>query len=176
MKYLTPLKFGIMGGLLMVAGYVMFYLIDATLLASFMLLILYAFPLFFMVYGGITYRKENNGYKSYGEAFTVVFIIAITAALIIDWFGYALYKFIDPSLVEIIKEATIEKSAAIYEKMNLPEDQIEQQLKVLKYTDFSPTLKTQGIRLVSSTSVSLILSALIALFVRRNENTNNQIA
>lgn len=165
-----------MGGLLMVVGYLIFYFIDATLLASFLLLFLYAFPLYFMVYGSITYRKENKGYKSYGEAFVVVFIIAITAALIIDWFGFLLYKVIDPSLVEIIKEATIEKSAALYEKMNLPEDQIEKQMRVLKYTDFSPTLKTQGIRMISSTVVSLVLSALIALFVRRNENTNNSFA
>ncbi len=165
-----------MSGLLMIVIYMLFYLLDATILASFFMLSIYLIPLFFMIYGGITYRKENNGYKSYGEAFLVLFIIAITSSLIIDWFGYALFKVIDPGLVEIIKEATIEKSAAMYEKMNLPEDQIEKQLKILKYTDFSPTLKTQAMRLAGSLVVSLILSSLIALFVRRNENTNNNIA
>lgn len=170
MKYATPLKYGLMGGLLMIAGYVVLYLIDATLLASFFTIFLYTFPIFFMIYGGITYRKENGGYESYGEAFTVVFIIAFIAAFMLDMFGYALYKFIDPNLVDIIKEATIEKSEAIYEKMNLPEDQIERQLKVLKYTDFTPTLKTQAMRMAASTGVSLVFSALIALFVKRNKD------
>jgi hypothetical protein len=173
MKYGTPLKFGILGGLLMIAGYIVYYLIDVTLLASFFTLLLYAFPLFCMIYGGITYRKENNGYKSFGEAFLVVFIISIVSAWIIDWFVFALYTFFDPSLVEVMKQATIEKTTAIYEKMNLPEDEIERKLKTLKYTDFTPNLTTQAIKMASSLIVSLLLSALIAVFVKRSDNTGN---
>lgn len=176
MKYITPIKFGILAGLLMIAGYTLLYLIDATLLASFYTLLLYVFPIYFMVFGGITYRKENNGFKNYGEAFLIVLIIAFVASLCIDWFGYLLYKVIDPSLVEIIKQSTIEKSEAIYEKMNLPEDQIEKQLKVLKYTDFTPTLNTQAMRMLGSFGVGVVLSALIALFVKRGDRNNKEIA
>jgi hypothetical protein len=172
MQYSTPIKYGIIAGLLMITGYVLIYLMDAALLASLVTLSLYIILIFCMVFGGITYRKEIGGFTSFGQAFLAVFIIAFLGSFLIDSFGFVMFKFIDPALVDVVKEATLEKTAELMEKFNTPEDQIEKQLKIIKATDYTPTLNSQGIRFLSSTGVGIVFSLLIAVFVRRNDRTN----
>jgi hypothetical protein len=173
MQYSTPIKYGIIAGLLMIVGYVLIYLVDAALLASLLTLSLYIILIFCMVYGGITYRKEIGGFDSFGQAFLAVFITAFLGSFFIDVFGFIMFKFIDPALVDVVKEAAIEKATAMMEKFNVPDDQMEKQLKQLKATDYTPNLKSQGIRFLSSTIVGAILSLLIAVFVRRNDRVES---
>ncbi len=174
MQYSTPIKYGIIAGLLMIAGYVLIYLIDAALLASLLTLSLYIILIFCMVYGGITYRKEIGGFNSFGQAFLAIFITAFLGSFLIDAFGFIMFKFIDPALVDVVKEAALEKAEAMMEKFNTPEDQIEKQLKLIKAADYTPTIKSQSIRFLSSTIVGAILSLLIAVFVRRNDRAINE--
>ncbi|MCS6819986.1 MAG: DUF4199 domain-containing protein, partial [Chitinophagales bacterium] len=155
----------------MIASYMMLYLINAELLASFFTIILYGFAIFFMIYAGITFRKENNGYKSYLQAFLVVFITGIIAAFAIDIYGYVFFNFIDPSMVEVVKEAAIKKTADLYEKLNLPDDQVERYINEIKYQDFRPTITSLSFRMLASAIITAIFSALIAVFVRRNDTT-----
>lgn len=176
MLHSTPIKYGLLGGLLMIAGYVLIYLIDSAMLASFVTLLLYAFLLFCMVFGGITYRKEIGGYKSFGQAFIAVFTIAFIGSVMIDTFGFLMFKVIDPGLVDVVKEAALEKAEVMMEKFNVPDDQIEKQLSVIKATDYTPNLKSQAIRFASSTAVGLVLSLLIAVFVRRNDRSTTETA
>ncbi len=176
MQNSTPVKYGIIGGLLMIAGYVIIYLIDGALLASFATLALYIFLLFCMIYGGITYRKEIGGFNSFGQAFLAVFTIAFIGSFLIDAFGFVMFKFIDPGLVDVVKEAALEKAEAMMEKFNTPEDVMEAQLKQIKATDYTPSLKSQSIRLLSSTVVGAVLSLLIAVFVRRNDSKSSEAA
>jgi len=174
MQYSTPIKYGIIAGLLMIAGYVLLYVIDGALLASFYTLLLYIILIFCMVYGGITYRKEIGGFNSFGQAFLAVFITAFLGSFLIDSFGFIMFKFIDPALVDVVKEVAYEKAEAMMEKFNTPEDQMEKQLKLIKATDYTPSIKSQATRLLSSTTVGAILSLLIAVFVRRNDRANSE--
>ena len=47
-------------------------------------LFLYLPLLFLMIWGGITYRKEVGGYKSFKQAFIAVFIISVIASFMFD--------------------------------------------------------------------------------------------
>jgi hypothetical protein len=100
-----------------------------------------------------------------------VFIISLIATFLFDTFGYLLYKVIDPELPEIIKRTVIENTSAMMEKLGSTDEQIEEGLKRIKDQDYMPTLKSQAIRYASSVAIGAIFSALIALFVRRPEET-----
>ena len=168
-KYSLSIKFGFIAGAIMIAIILLLYIISAPLLGTFWPMTVYIPILFLMIWGGITYRKETGGYKSFGEAFLVVFIISIIATMLFDTFGYLLYKVIDPDLPEVMKQKILENTSTMMEKFGAPDDKIEEAMKNIKDQDYTPTLKSQAIRYVSSVVIGAILSALIALFVSRPE-------
>ena len=168
-KFSTPIKYGFIAGAIMIAIILLLYIISAPLLGTFWPMVVYIPLLFLMIWVGITYRKEIGGYKNFGQAFLAVFIISIIATMLFDTFGYLLYKVIDPDLPEVIKQKILENTSTMMEKFGAPDDKIEEALKNIKDQDYTPTLKSQGIRYLSSVVIGAILSALIALFVSRPE-------
>jgi hypothetical protein len=169
-SYATPVKYGVIAGIIMIALLLLLYIVAVSKLASFFTLFLYLPLLFLMIWGGITYRKEVGGYKSFKQAFIAVFVISVIASFMFDTFGYVLYKVIDPDLPEMVKKQAIDNTALMMEKFGTPDDQMTEQLKKMEEQDYTPTLKTQSIRYASSLVIGIILSALIALFVRRDEH------
>ncbi len=166
-KYSLSIRYGFIAGAIMIAIVLLLYIISAPLLGTFWPMIVYVPVLFLMIWGGITYRKEIGGYKNFGQAFLAVFIISIIATILFDTFGYLLYKVIDPDLPEVIKQKVLENTSTMMEKFGAPDDKIDEALKSIKDQDYTPTLKSQAIRYVSSVVIGVILSALIALFVSR---------
>ena len=143
------------------------YIISPASLASTLTLVFY-FPLIFlMVYGGITVRKDLGGLIDLKTAFIACLLISIPATLLFDTFGYVLYAFIDPDLVDIIKEEAIENTRTMMEKFNALESDIDEQIATLEDQDMSPNLKSQLIRYFSSLLIGGLFSILIALFIRR---------
>lgn len=166
-SYSLSIRYGAIAGGIMIALMLLLYILSPTSLAGFVGLVFYVPLLFLMIWGGITARKENGGYKSFGEAFLTVFIISIMATMLFDTFGYLLFKVIDPDLPGLIKAKQLENTATMMEKFGSSDDQVNEALKRIEDTDFTPTLKSQSLRYASSIVIGLILSALIALFVNR---------
>lgn len=168
-KYATPIKYGLIGGILMVVLLMLIYLVAPAKLASMITMVVYVPVLFCMIWGGITYRKEVGAFGSFGEAFLAVFIISVISTLIFDTFGYLLYAVIDPDLPAYIKDLSLQNTAEMVEKFGGSDEEVEKALKRIEDTDFTPTLKSTLIRYASSFAIGAILSALIALFVRRGD-------
>jgi hypothetical protein len=85
-NYSTPLKYGLLGGIIMILIYLLLYITAVEKLASLLTMVVYLPLTFLMIWGGITYRKEIGSYKNYGQAFLTVFIISITATFLFDTF------------------------------------------------------------------------------------------
>jgi hypothetical protein len=166
-SYSLSIKYGFIGGGIMIALMLLLYIISPTSLAGFIGLAFYMPLLFLMIWGGITARKQNGGYKNFGQAFATVFIISVIATMLFDSFGYLLFKVIDPDLPGLIKAKQLENTATMMEKFGSSDEQVHEALKRIEDADFTPTLKSQTIRYTSSIVFGLILSALIALFVNR---------
>lgn len=166
-SYSLSIRYGAIAGGIMIALMLLLYILSPTSLAGFVALAFYIPLLFLMIWGGITARKEQGGYKSFGQAFVTVFIISIVATMLFDSFGYVLFKIIDPDLPGLIKQKQLDNTAAMMEKFGSTDEQVNEALKRIEETDFTPTLKSQAIRYASSAVIGLILSALIALFVNR---------
>ena len=166
----TPIKFGILGALSLIALQMIMYLVSPVSLTSFFAFVIYLPLLYLMIYGGITYRKEIGGFKNFGEAFLAVFIIGLIASVLHNIFSVILFKYIDPSLSDMIKQAAIENTQTMMEKFNTPDDQIELALNEVRKQDYSPSLKSFGIGILSALVFNTILSLLIASFVRRDSS------
>ena len=162
-KYSISLKYGLLAGIVMIAILMLIYIVSSGSLASFITMVVYMPLIFCMIWGGITYRREHKTFKSFTEAFLIVYIISLTATFMFDTYGYILYKVIDPSLPEVIKVKAIENASAMMEKFGTPNDKMEEALKQMEEQDYTPTLKTQAIRYGTSIVLGAIFSALIAL-------------
>lgn len=167
-SYATPIKYGIIAGIIMIALMLLLYMVAVSKLASFFTLFLYLPLIFLMIWGGITYRKEMGGFQSFQQAFIAILIISVIATFMFDTFGYLLYKVIDPDLPELIKKQAIENALLMMEKFGTPDDKMNEQLQTMEEQDYSPTAATQAIRYATSLVIGTIFSALIALFVRRD--------
>lgn len=166
-QYSTSVKYGIVGGMIMIVIYLLLYIVAIDKLASLLTMIVYLPLTFLMIWGGITYRKEIGSYKNYGQAFLTVFIISIIATMLFDTFGYILFSVIDPELPVLLKKKSIESATLMMEKFGTPDDKMKEALAQMEEQDYTPSLKSQAIRYATSLGVGAFFSALIALFVRR---------
>jgi hypothetical protein len=166
----TSIKFGLLGALAIIALQMICYLISPSTLASWTAMLFYLPLLFLMIYGGITYRREIGGYQSFGQAFLAVFIIGAVGSVIHNIFSLILFKYIDPSLTDMIKQAAIENTQAMMEKFNTPDAQVEEALQRVRNQDYAPSLRSFGIGIISAMVFNTILTLIIAAFVRRDSS------
>jgi len=168
-KYSSSIKYGIIAGIVMIVILLLIYFVSVNALAGVVIYTVYLSLIFFMIWGGITIRKELGGFKNYGQAFLTVFIISICATTLFDSFGYVLYKIIDPQIPVIIKAKVIENTSEIMEKWGAGDEKTEKAIQKIKDQDFSPTIVSQLERMAGSIVIGAIFSALIGLFVNRPE-------
>lgn len=183
MKYATPLTYGFLAGILMIAALVLAYVVDVHLLVSYAFMTSLYLPLIFlMIWGGIQFRKEllkrnevipeeNVLGFPYSMALTGVFIISLTATTLYDGFGFLLFSVIDPGLVVFVKAQTIETTRQMMERFNTPEEQMKIALEQIRNADYTPSLRSLLTRQAGSMAIGLIFSVVIAAFVARNRET-----
>ncbi len=163
------MKWGAIGGLVVVIlSFLIYFVSPDSFAASWLAITFLLIAMFFMIWGGLAFRKENNNEISYLNALFAVLIIAAVLSLISTVFSYVLSNFIDPELPELIKQKAIENTQAMMEKFNTPDDKIEEVIDQMKEQDFNFGILEYGKRFLWGMLMYLVLGALIALFVKRN--------
>jgi hypothetical protein len=112
-----------------------------------------------------SYRESyKNGFITYGQAFASGVVISLITAIIYAIFIYILYKFIDTDLVN--KQLAFMEETLI--KAGMPQTIIDSGLKMQKKfllpEIYAPT------RLFSSFLSGTILSLLVAIFIKKENN------
>lgn len=122
-------------------------------------------------WGTISFRdKHNDGFISYGKAFTSSLLITFYSSIILAFFMYIYLTFIDQSLIDKILEKAEE------EMMNkkLPDDQIEEAMKMTRM--FTTPIIMAFFTIVINTFMGAIFGLITAAFLKRdNPNFNNFI-
>jgi predicted membrane protein len=177
--YSTPIKYGLLAGIIMIILVLLIYFIHSTSLASFTAMIVFVPLVFLMIWGGITFRKENGGFKSFGQAFMVVYVVSVTATFSSSIFGFVLYSVVDRDLAFKVQRETKESTLEWMEKLGASDEDIEKALQRLD-DDFqveegdsgqlnSYLLRRTAMNFATTLVVGAIFSALIALFVSRGD-------
>jgi len=132
-RYRVGIRFGIITALLYAVLLFVRYRFFASNPVSFGLFaaVSYILILLLYLYTGMTRKKELGGYGEMKEIFQSIFIsILITEGAYLI-FNFIYLKYIDPSFWEKFRTTSL----AYLEKMRLPEDQIDQQMKSYKNVD-----------------------------------------
>ena len=124
-----------------------------------------------MVWGTLQFRKSTeNGLLPYGKAFTSTFLIGLFASIISIIYFLIYIKFINTGMInEMIEQARQEMVAK-----NLTDDQIE---KAMGYTTkFMQPAWMVVFGLLMYVIVSVILAAVVSIFLKKEDKSNNIIA
>lgn len=83
----------------------------------------------FMAKACIDARNEGGGYISFGGAFMAAWLVAIVSMVISVVWQYILTTFIDPSLVELQQEVSIEMWGGFMERLGVDQEDFREQVE-----------------------------------------------
>jgi hypothetical protein len=121
------------------------------------------FTLGIMYYGTKVYRdKYLGGFMSYGQAFSSNFLIGLYSTIIGTIFAFFLFKYLDPKLIETIKETAIE--SAMQKNPNVTQEQLEGSMSFF----MSPIFFTIT-ALLGGAFFDAILALLVSIFHKKDK-------
>lgn len=163
-------KMGAILGAISIVITAIIYAVNYALMANMWFgLFMIVLALGYVIYAGISYRKEVGGYLPYGKAFQHGYVTLLTSAVISSIFSILLYTVIDTELSEKLTDVAIENAEAMMVKFGAPQETIDKSLDDMRRdmpAQFSAigVLKSLGWGLI----IYAVISAITSLFVRKN--------
>lgn len=128
----TSLKWGLIGGLLIILFSIIMYAIDSALLVnSWVGIIGLAVLITVIVFGIKEVKTGQEGFISLSEALFAGFLVYVIASFLHTVFQYALFNWIDTNLPVLLKEKTIATTVEMMQKFGASEDDINKTLSQL---------------------------------------------
>ncbi|NUM31777.1 MAG: DUF4199 domain-containing protein [Bacteroidetes bacterium] len=170
-----PVWYGIYYGITSIAVFTIVYLVNFELFGKFILwgAISLAIPLVFYIAGGIAERKQNGGFLKYKQAFIALFIIGIVGYLINLTYTIVFTNVIDKQFNTRLEEVVTQSTANWLEKYKMDQEKIDMQMEKI-HEQFANANTTGAYikQLLWAIVVSAIISAIIALIIKRNPPEN----
>lgn len=162
------LKWGLVGGIILVFLNVLTYIAGPTILFSWWnSVIQLAVFIVIAVLAGKERKKQLGGYISFKEALQPVFTAFIIGTAIITVYQYILYKYIDPHLVDALKQNLLESTEKWMHKFKAPQEEIDKQLDELAKTDFNVGLAKSFMDFLKGIIFYFAVAAIISLIIRK---------
>lgn len=120
-----------------------------------------------------SYKSENEGYLSYGEAFKYLFLMSLVGFAILFVFNAIYYNLIDPSAAEFLTQKAVEGVESTMRAMGVPEDQVVLAMETAEQNQTDTfSMPNLLLSLAGTLVFSLILSAIAALILKKEKKEN----
>lgn len=117
-----------------------------------------------IIWGSFVYRNSyNDGLISYGQSFSVGFLIGLYAAILSAVFSFIYLSYINPESINEILEIAREELYA----QDLPDEQLEQGMKFTE--KITTPIILSGISLIWNTICSVVFALIISIFVKKEQ-------
>jgi prepilin signal peptidase PulO-like enzyme (type II secretory pathway) len=110
------------------------------------------------------YKKENNGFLSFKEGFSIGLIFIAIQSLLVSVYSYIYTKFIDTAFLENLKEL----QKVEMEKRGMSDDQIDQAMAISEWA-FNPEISAVS-GFVFNLFVGLIISLIVVAFMKKESD------
>jgi hypothetical protein len=181
-------RLGLMAGFLAMMFITMLYVMDPTLLVSyerftlllFVLTIIYAIQqeretsLIVRKIGDLQQTAEvtekiddSKDFASFGELLQIGFRTYAIAYFIKFFFVYFLFNYYDPSLIELVRDASVEVYKNFQDFSSDTQEIIEQKIAKYKEGEFGPSLR-DPLGIVLELLIGFFVAFLTALFFKRD--------
>jgi hypothetical protein len=124
----------------------------------------YAVPAAGIIWGALQYRKESEGFMTYGQVVGYGALLSVFSGIITAVYTILLVTVIDPGYVDRVQVLAAEQ---MYAMGTLTDQQIDQALEVSAKMMRSPSWILFG-GLLSSVFIGTVVALIAAIFVRRN--------
>jgi hypothetical protein len=167
-RFSIPIKWGLIIGLLSCILATINFMFIINNYVAFLVFTFVMYVVTIILYGvtGVQQRKAMGGYITFKEAFQAIFLAILISTIITSVYGVIYTKFIDPTVVDRIKEGTL----AFMENMNVPEEKLDQTAADIDQ-QFEDSLKPG--KLLYAIAKSLIISSIFgficALIVKKQK-------
>ena len=124
-------------------------------------------PIVFIVLAIRATRADQGGIISFGEALSPGFLTYVVGSFIIAMFTFVMTQMIDPSLLDIQKEVTIEMIEKSFTAIGAPEDQLEEMTEMIRDQEtggFGSTLMGWAVSLIWP---GFVLSLIVAAIMKK---------
>lgn len=119
------------------------------------------------------YRKTQEGFISFGDAFLFGLIALILAGIISSVYSYLFMKFFDPNYLKNILEAQKEWMENYYASKGISEEQIQSFMDKLDEQANIPVLKQTLKSFLMSSIFSAIIALIVGAVMKKNRNVFN---
>jgi len=168
----NAVKYGIYSGVASVLFSMVLYFINPSLMFGMAAWIGLLIPVYFMYKAATEEKMENDGYLSFGEALKATFLVAVIAFLISTLYSYVLINFIDPSLVDTIKQQSVEAAEKVAGMFGGDEDVLEEMRDQMDEQNFAPTLASSLMSYLFTLIIPGFPMALIVSAITKKNNEN----
>lgn len=162
-KYTIGIRYGLFAGFLYVILLFLRYKYFAASPVSFGLFAVVSFIVILIVYlfTGVARKKQLGGYGEMKEIFQSIFIAILITEIVYILFNFIYLKYVDPAFWVNFKATNL----SFLQSKNVPQDQIDQQMKSFKDVDKSTEpmglLKGFGYSVVIDSIFGLIFAAIL---------------
>ncbi|WP_181309063.1 DUF4199 domain-containing protein [Rufibacter sp. XAAS-G3-1] len=108
------------------------------------------------------FKKENNGFMSYGQGLGTGTILSAVSGVLSGIFTYIYLKFVDANIIQQIRNASIEEM----ESKGMSDEQIEQATSMTEKFTSPEMMLVMGF--IGAIILGFILSLVIAAIMKRN--------
>jgi hypothetical protein len=123
-----------------------------------------------MVWGTLEYRKQSqNGFMTYGKAFTSCFMIALFAAILSAFYTFVFAEFIHPGFSQEILDKAREQMMSGGQQMT--DEQIDQALTWTQRFTTPVMLAIWG--LITYVAISAVISLIAAIVLKKEDKSLN---
>ncbi len=158
------IKWGVYLAIASIASLLLFYLINPELIFSVNSYLGFVITIAILVFACKEVRENSGGFASFGEMFQTAFITFAIGSLIGVVFQYILMNFIDPGLIEMQKEISIEAM----EKMSSFIGEEAMEVAIEEVENSNPTsIGKMGIGYIFMLVFGAILASIIALIMKK---------
>jgi len=161
------MPYGLTSALASVLFYVLLYVNGTEAFMHPIAFLSYVIPITFAVVACRKARKQT-GFLEFSAALRLTFGIQVISFFALTLFSYLLMNYIDTGFAERMLQLTIQKTQEMLEKFNVPQSEIDKQIKGVMSKDLF-SLKAVLQNFAISCIVLFLFSLIIAAFVKKNK-------
>ena len=154
------------GGISVVITFILYFINPELLMKWYVGIISVVLAIVFMVMAVKEFKSKNNGAVTFGEGLMTSWLTGVIGGTITTVVGYMLFNYIDPSLVDMIRDMQLE--ALESQASSLSDEQYEQQLKFMEKMNPSSTIFTIATYVIYAI-LGLIVSLIIAAVMKHEK-------
>jgi len=154
-------RFGVLAGLACILLTVTLYLISPEMVFSLWFFSGFAIIVFLKIWS-VYFIMRKKRFVEFKEGLQSAFMVSVVSLLLWTGFNTLLMTALDPTLVEVQKKVSIERTEAMMEKFNAPDDKIDETLDAMQEEDFKPTLAKVSLNYAFALFVGFVYAVLTA--------------